>query len=147
MVALPLLLALSAAAPSTPPCNDLGPTSTLADQFVCYRTAGRKVVVPGSGYLNGFDGPGCIGAVGADRVEITNCSPSSFDRRSVTIPFVSIQAIDDTPNAANITVRLVALERRYDCGDHPCEYVVVAPTPEPPSASAGPRLVAKPIRP
>ena len=77
--------------------------SVFADQFRCYKGAGRKVSIPGTSLADGgLNGPGCIVGVAMDRVQIANCQ--GFTDKSVTIPFQSIQILVDEATKDFVTV-------------------------------------------
>lgn len=140
MITLPLALALAFAPAATPPCADLPPSSTIADQFACYKEAGRKVTFAGSGFVDGFDGPGCVVGVWADRLQVSNCSRSSFDRKTVMVLYSSIRSIQDDPDAEFVTIRLTPQYSQVDCARVACTdpNTVVVATPAPVYYSAPP---------
>lgn len=142
MLLLALTLAVAVPASSSD-CSDLGPTSTLADQFLCFKTAGRKIVVPGTGFLNGFDGPGCISAVAADRISVSTCGPGTIGRKTITVPLASIQGVSDDPDRGYVTLILVSQTVEVDCRYQRCEQVIYAPAPAPAPAPR-PHLMATP---
>ena len=146
MLALPIAALLAFAPQAT--CADLPATATVADQFTCYKNAGRKVLVPGTNFVDGFDGPGCIARVWADRVQVTTCSPSSFDRRSVLVMFTSIRSLEDEGNIPYVILRLAGGSGEVDCAVVTCVQPapIQRPTPAPAPAPA-PRGVAAPRKP
>lgn len=143
MTALSLALAFALAGPAAPGgCADMTPTSTFADQFLCYKNAGRKVLVPGTAFVVGFDGPGCITAVGADRIQVSSCGPGTIGRKSVTIPLASIHAVADDDSERYVTIVLVSQTVQVDCRYEACGEVVYVPAPPPPAAPAERRIAA-----
>lgn len=142
MFALPLA-ALLAFAPSAS-CTDLPATSTIADQFTCYKDSGRKIVVPGTAFIIGFDGPGCITGVWADRVQVATCSPSPFNRKSVMVMFSSIRAVEDVASTPYVTLRLNVEYGQVDCAVVQCIQYVPTPSPAPPPAPATRRIATPP---
>lgn len=77
--------------------------SVFADQFRCYKTAGRRVSIPGTSLADGgLNGAGCIVGVAMDRVQIANCT--GFTDKSVTVPFASIQILIDEATKDFVTV-------------------------------------------
>ena len=142
MIALPLAALLAVAAPAT--CTDLPATSTIADQFTCYKNAGTKVVVPGTAFIGGFDGPGCITGVWADRLQVSTCGPSTLNRRSVMVMFSSIRAVEEGFNTPYVTLRLNAEYGQVDCSVVQCVNWVYAPAPAPAPAPATRRIATPP---
>lgn len=144
MLTLSLLLALAAPAPAT--CTDLPATSTIADQFTCYKNSGVKIVVPGTAFIGGLEGPGCISGVWADRLQVTSCGPSSFNRKSVMVMFSSIRAVEEGVNVPYVTLRLNVDYGQVDCSVVECVNYVYAPSPAPAPAPAAPttRRIATP---
>jgi hypothetical protein len=106
MLASILILALAAApAPCSLSDGTLPPSSTLADQFTCYKNAGIKVSIPGSVLVHGgLSREGCILGVGADRLEVGECGP--FPRTKFTIQFSSVRAVVDVPNERYVILEL-----------------------------------------
>lgn len=150
MLTLPLATLLAFVAPAPATCADLPSSSTIADQFTCYKTTGRKILVPGTGFIDGFDGAGCVSGVWADRIQIATCSPSSFNRKSVLVMFASIRSVEDEANAPYVILRLVGESMQVDCSVVNCVHAapieVPAPTPATPSVPR-PRGVAAPRKP
>ena len=142
MIALPIAALLAFAAPAT--CTDLPATSTIADQFTCYKNAGMKIAVPGTGFVGGFDGPGCITGVWADRLQVSTCGPSSFNRHSVMVLFSSIRAVEEVANNSYVTVRTTAEYAQVDCSVVECTNYVYAPAPAPAPAAPATRRIATP---
>lgn len=142
MIALPLAALLAVAAPAT--CTDLPATSTIADQFTCYKNAGTKVVVPGTAFIGGFDGPGCITGVWADRIQVTTCGPSTLNRRSVMVMFSSVRAVEEGSNTSYVTLRLNVEYGQVDCSVVQCVNYVYAPAPAPAPAPADRRIATPP---
>ena len=142
MLALPLAALLAFAAPAT--CTDLPATSTIADQFTCYKNAGVKIVVPGTAFIGGFDGPGCISGVWADRIQVTTCGPSTLSRRSVMVMFSSIRAVEEGTNTPYVTLRLNIEYGQVDCSVVECVNYVYAPAPAPTPAPVTRRMATPP---
>src|SRR5690349_13344463 len=143
MLTLSLLLAF--AAPAT--CTDLPATSTIADQFTCYKNSGVKIVVPGTAFIGGLEGPGCITGVWADRIQVTTCGPSSFNRKSVMVMFSSIRAVEEGTNTPYVTLRLNVEYGQVDCSVVECVNYVYAPSPRPattPAPAPATRRIATP---
>ena len=115
MIALPLAALLALAAPAPATCADLPENSTIADQFTCYKNAGRKIIVPGTGFTDGFDGAGCIAGVWADRIQVATCGGSSFNRRTVMVMFASIRSVEDEQSLPYVVLRLVGEVTQVDC--------------------------------
>jgi hypothetical protein len=79
--------------------------STLEDQFRCYKDAGRKVSIPGTGLVEGgVHGAGCIVSIAADRVQVASCN--SCTDRAITIPFASIRFVFEEEMKDYVTVDL-----------------------------------------
>ena len=79
--------------------------STLEDQFKCYKDAGRKVSIPGTGLAYGSaNGAGCIVSIAPDRVQVASCN--SFTDRAITIPFASIRFVFEEEMKDYVTVDL-----------------------------------------
>jgi len=79
--------------------------STLEDQFKCYKEAGRRVSIPGTGLAYGsVNGAGCIVSIAADRVQVASCN--SFTDRAITIPFASIRFVFEEETKDYVTVDL-----------------------------------------
>jgi hypothetical protein len=147
MIALPLSIALAFAIPVAPPCSDLSLSSTMAEQFVCYKDAGRKVSLPGTGFNNGgLNGPACIVGVGADRLQLGTCGPSTIGRTTMMVPFSSIRAVEDDPSKAYVTIVLNVTVVRNGCLTDDCERVVDTPRPSRPATRTQPTAVALPPR-
>lgn len=148
MLILPLALALALTAPAgASPCSGLAITSTLVEQFTCYKDAGRKVVLPGTDFIDGFNGPGCIVGVGADRIQVAKCSSSSFDRVTLMVPFASIRAVEDDPSKAYVTIRMAVTVIQADCRTIDCGAPTYVPVHVHPAPQPTPRLIATPRRP
>lgn len=143
MITLPLV-ALLAFASAASPCEQLPSTSTIADQFTCYKNSGRKIVVPGTGFISGFDGPGCITGVWADRIQVGTCSNSSFNRKTVMVMYASIRAVEDVDNIPYVTLRLAGDYAQADCSVVECVNYVYAPAPAPAPAAPATRRIATP---
>ena len=143
MITLPLV-ALLAFAPAASPCEQLPSTSTIADQFTCYKNAGRKIVVPGTGFISGFDGPGCLTGVWADRIQVSSCGPSTLNRRSVMVMFSSIRAVEEGINTPYVTLRLNIEYGQVDCSVVECVNYVYAPRPAPTPAPVTRRMATPP---
>jgi hypothetical protein len=99
----------AAPAPATPVGCEFGRDraipdgSVFADQFRCYKTAGRKISIPGTSLSDGgLNGGGCIVGVALDRVQVANCN--GWSDKSVTIPFASIQLLVDEATKDFVTV-------------------------------------------
>jgi hypothetical protein len=118
-VTLPLLLVLALGAGASTPLEAQGEIprceyskahpvpegSTLEDQFRCYKSAGRKVSLPGTRLAHGSaNGAGCIISIAADRVQIASCN--GFTDRAITIPFASIRAILEERGKDYVTLDL-----------------------------------------
>jgi len=116
---LPLLLTMTLSAGAWKPlvAQEQGPRceytkrhpmpagSTLEDQFKCYKDAGRKVSIPGTGLVyGGIHGAGCIVSIAADRVMVASCN--SFTDRAITIPFASIRFVFEEEMKDYVTVDL-----------------------------------------
>lgn len=145
MLTLPFAAVLALASPAMPSCIDLPATSTMADQFTCYKDAGRKIVVPGTGFVDGFDGPGCITGVWADRIQVGTCS--SFNRRTVTVPFATLRAVEDIANSPYVTLILETSYAQVDCAVVNCVQVVERPAPAPSPQVQTTRRFALPRKP
>jgi hypothetical protein len=140
MLTLSLLLALAAPAPGT--CADLPTSSTIADQFTCYKDSGRKIIVPGTGFTDGFDGPGCIAGVWADRIQVATCGSSSFNRRTVMVMFASIRSVEDEQSLPYVVLRLVGEVTSVNCAVVNC---VNSPQVEVPAPVVRPRPAQRPL--
>lgn len=80
-------------------------SSTLEEQFKCYKDARRKVSVPGTTLTyGGVNGAGCIVSIAADRVQIATCT--GFTEKSITIPFASIRLVVEEEGKDYVTVTL-----------------------------------------
>ena len=148
MLTLSLLLVL--AAPASGTCADLPTSSTIADQFTCYKDSGRKIIVPGTGFTDGFDGPGCIAKVWADRIQVASCGTSSFDRRTVVVMFASIRAVEDEESLPYVVLRLVGEVTSVNCAVVNCVNTPQVEVPAPvvtPRPAPRPRGVAAPRKP
>ncbi len=103
-------LVAQAPPPSMPPCeftrtSPVPPSSTLEEQFICYKQAGRRVSVPGTGMAYGSaNGAGCIISIAHDRLHLASCN--GFTDRALTIPFASIRFVYEEEGKDYVTVDL-----------------------------------------
>ena len=125
-----LSLALALAGPAPAPCT-LATSPTLADQFLCYKNAGRKIAFPETQFFAVEpNGTGCIIAIGADRMEVGPCD--SFSRTTITVTYASIRTVVDNPDQEWVSVFLVDNTQRPSCWPD-CNRVEYTPPPRAPA--------------
>ncbi len=103
-------LVAQAPPPSYPLCEftrtePIPASSTMSEQFECYKKSGRRVSVLGTSMVyGGVNGAGCIVSIATDRVQISSCN--GFTEKSLTLPFESIRFIQEEQGKDYVTVGL-----------------------------------------
>ncbi|MFI5235996.1 MAG: hypothetical protein ACHQXA_09815 [Gemmatimonadales bacterium] len=105
-----LVLAAGPAAPAAPgPCtysrrHTIDSSSSWADQFRCYKAAGRHITFPGTSYqTNSLVGALCIQVVTEDRVQLVACDTTSGDT-AIVLSYSAILYVVDDPNVDDVAV-------------------------------------------
>ena len=88
------------------------PTSTWADQFRCYQSAGRHVSIVGNGTFEAgtVSGGVCVIGVASDRVQVAACGSFAGDSAMV-LPYSAMAYVIDDPRSDAAGVYLAALFR------------------------------------
>jgi hypothetical protein len=115
-LAVPLLgLHPHSVTPGMSPCTfsrgtSIPASSSLVDQFKCYRSSGRHISIVGSGAFEAgtVSGGVCLVGVAPDRIQVAPCGPFSGDG-AMTLPYTAIAYVVDDPKSDPVNIYVAAL--------------------------------------